>query len=70
MAKGKYDGTLNLPQTDFPMRANLYSRSGDSEFWNEFDVYRKVQTANAGKPQFILHDGLLMPTAIFIWVIP
>ncbi|MFY9119825.1 MAG: isoleucine--tRNA ligase [Syntrophomonadaceae bacterium] len=58
MAKGKYDGTLNLPQTDFPMRANLPNREPEIlEFWNEFDVYRKVQTANAGKPQFILHDG-------------
>lgn len=58
MAKGKYDGTLNLPQTDFPMRANLPNREPEIlEFWNEFDVYRKVQTANAGKRQFILHDG-------------
>jgi len=49
---------LNLPQTDFPMRANLPNREPEIlEFWNEFDVYRKVQTANAGKPQFILHDG-------------
>ena len=58
MAKGKYDATLNLPQTDFPMRANLPNREPEIlEFWKGIDVYRKVQTANAGKPQFILHDG-------------
>jgi isoleucyl-tRNA synthetase len=58
MAKGKYDGTLNLPRTDFPMRANLPKREPEIlEFWNEIDIYKKVQEANAGKPQFILHDG-------------
>ncbi len=58
MAKGKYDGTLNLPRTDFPMRANLPKREPEIlEFWNEIDIYKKVQEANTGKPQFILHDG-------------
>ncbi len=58
MAKGKYDGTLNLPRTDFPMRANLPKREPEIlDFWNKIDVYHKVQEKNAGKPTFILHDG-------------
>jgi isoleucyl-tRNA synthetase len=58
MAKGKYDGTLNLPRTDFPMRANLPKREPEIlEFWTEIAIYKKVQEANTGKPQFILHDG-------------
>lgn len=58
MAKGKYDGTLNLPQTDFPMRANLPKREPEIEkFWEEIDVYKLVQEKNKGNKQFILHDG-------------
>ncbi|MEN6349784.1 MAG: isoleucine--tRNA ligase [Syntrophomonas sp.] len=58
MAKGKYDGTLNLPRTDFPMRASLPAREPEIlEFWNKIDIYKKVQEKNAGQKQFILHDG-------------
>ena len=58
MAKGKYDGTLNLPQTDFPMRANLPKREPEIlEFWDEKQIYEKVQEKNQGKEKFILHDG-------------
>ena len=58
MAKGKYDATLNLPRTDFPMRANLPSREPEIlKFWESIDIYHQVQKANAGKPKFILHDG-------------
>lgn len=58
MAKGKYDGTLNLPQTAFPMRANLPTKEPEIlAFWGKIGLYRKVQEKNAGKPQFILHDG-------------
>ncbi|ABI68277.1 isoleucine--tRNA ligase [Syntrophomonas wolfei] len=58
MAKGKYDGTLNLPQTGFPMRANLPQREPEIlKFWDEIDIYRRIQEKNAGRPQFILHDG-------------
>ena len=58
MAKGKYDDTLNLPQTDFPMRANLPNKEPEIlDFWNKIDVYARVQEKNAGKPTFILHDG-------------
>ncbi|HWP98027.1 MAG TPA: isoleucine--tRNA ligase [Syntrophomonadaceae bacterium] len=58
MAKGKYDGTLNLPQTDFPMRANLPTKEPEIlAQWAEMDLYNKVQEHNQGKPKFILHDG-------------
>lgn len=58
MGKGKYDSTLNLPQTEFPMKANLPTREPEFlKFWEENDIYHKVQEKNAGKPKFILHDG-------------
>ncbi|MGS0764746.1 isoleucine--tRNA ligase [Syntrophomonas curvata] len=58
MAKGKYDATLNLPRTDFPMRANLPAKEPEIlDYWNKIDVYQKVQEKNSGKPSFILHDG-------------
>ncbi len=58
MAKGKYDGTLNLPRTDFPMRANLPKREPEIEaFWENNEIYQKVQKKNNGRPMFILHDG-------------
>ncbi|KKM12416.1 isoleucine--tRNA ligase [Clostridiales bacterium PH28_bin88] len=53
-----YSKTLNLPQTDFPMRANLPQREPEMlEFWERVDIYRKVQEGTAGRPKFILHDG-------------
>lgn len=58
MAKGKYDETLNLPKTEFPMRANLPNREPEiQKFWEEIDIYKEVQNKNAGKAKFILHDG-------------
>ncbi|MGE5395973.1 MAG: class I tRNA ligase family protein [Chitinophagales bacterium] len=58
MAKGKYDETLNLMKTDFPMRANLPTREPETlKFWDENDIYGRVQENNRGKKQFILHDG-------------
>jgi len=53
-----YSRTLNLPRTDFPMRANLPRREPEIlRFWDEIDIYRLVQEKNAGRPKFILHDG-------------
>lgn len=58
MAKGQYDTTLNLPKTQFPMRANLPKREPEiMEFWEKIGLYEKVQDKNSGKPTFILHDG-------------
>lgn len=58
MAKGKYDSSLNLPQTEFPMRANLPEREPQLlKFWEDIDIYQLVQEKNQGKEKFILHDG-------------
>ncbi|MCE9626002.1 MAG: isoleucine--tRNA ligase [Deltaproteobacteria bacterium] len=54
----EYKDTLNLPQTDFPMKANLAQR--EPEFlkkWDETRIYDKGIQKNAGKPKFVLHDG-------------
>ncbi len=53
-----YNGTLNLPQTQFPMRAALAKREPDMlTAWYELDLYHEVLKKNAGKPSFVLHDG-------------
>ncbi len=53
-----YGKTLNLPQTDFPMRANLPQREPEIlRKWEEMDIYHKQLSQNEGKPVFILHDG-------------
>lgn len=53
-----YGKTLNLPKTDFPMRANLPERELEFlKFWEENDIYSKVQEKNRGRQKFILHDG-------------
>ncbi len=53
-----YKDTLNLPQTGFPMKANLSQREPEMlKFWEETAVYRKLQEKNAGNESYILHDG-------------
>ena len=53
-----YGKLLNLPETDFPMRGNLPQKEPDIQsWWNEIDIYNKVQTQQKGKPKFVLHDG-------------
>ena len=54
----KYDVTLNLPKTDFPMRAGLPKREPEMlKHWQELDVYNEMLKKNEGNPQFNLHDG-------------
>lgn len=53
-----YNKTINLPRTDFPMRAGLPKREPDMlKAFEEAGIYRKLMEKNAGKPKFILHDG-------------
>ncbi len=53
-----YTATLNLPQTDFPMRAGLPQREpGFLDRWTALDLYREIKKTNSGKPVFVLHDG-------------
>ena len=56
--KKDYGKTLNLPKTDFPMRANLPEREPDiEEKVFENDLYEKILKKNEGKESFVLHDG-------------
>ena len=53
-----YKHTLNLPETDFPMRGNLAKREPETlARWAEMDLYKAIRTARAGCEKFILHDG-------------
>lgn len=53
-----YRDTLNLPQTDYPMRGNLPQREPEIlKKWEEKNIYQEVQKAGEGKELFILHDG-------------
>ncbi len=54
----EYKDTLNLPQTEFPMKANLNQREPEMlKFWAERSIYRKLQEKNQGDKSYILHDG-------------
>ncbi len=56
--KTDYGKTLNLPETQFPMRGNLPQAEPKVQaWWDEIGIYEKVQKKNAGRPKFILHDG-------------
>ena len=53
-----YKNTLNLPETAFPMKANLTQREPQRlKQWEEMGLYQKMREAGEGKPTFILHDG-------------
>jgi len=53
-----YKSTLNLPETDFPMRGNLPNREpAQVESWLSNDLYKTVRDKMEGRPKFILHDG-------------
>ena len=53
-----YNKTVNLPQTDFAMRASLPKREPDMlKSWYDNDIYHKMIERGKGKPRFILHDG-------------
>ena len=53
-----YNSTVNLPKTDFPMRAALPTREPDMlARWEQEDVYGELLKKNEGKPPFSLHDG-------------
>lgn len=53
-----YRDTMNLPETEFPMRGNLPQREPEIlKKWEDNNLYEEVQKARAGRPKFILHDG-------------
>lgn len=53
-----YNSTLNLPKTDFPMRAGLpKSEPVTLKNWEDEKIYENLMKINEGKPLFVLHDG-------------
>ncbi|HBT00216.1 MAG TPA: isoleucine--tRNA ligase [Citreicella sp.] len=53
-----YKDTLNLPQTDFPMRAGLPQREpGWLAQWDRIGIYDRLRAKGEGRPVFTLHDG-------------
>jgi len=53
-----YKDTLNLPTTEFPMKANLSQREpGYLQRWEDEKIYQQIRQQRHGKAKFILHDG-------------
>lgn len=53
-----FKDTLNLPQTDFPMKANLTQREpAILKFWEQNKIYEKLQKKNKKDKTYLLHDG-------------
>ncbi|MBD3767613.1 MAG: isoleucine--tRNA ligase [Gammaproteobacteria bacterium] len=53
-----YKSTLNLPDTQFPMRGDLPKREPERlKAWQEGNVYGQMRAARQGRPSFVLHDG-------------
>lgn len=53
-----YKNTLNLPTTDFPMKADLAKREPEIlRRWDQIHLYQKIQQQGKDRPSFILHDG-------------
>jgi isoleucyl-tRNA synthetase len=53
-----YKDTINLPRTDFPMKANLTTREPELlKWWEEGRLYQRIQESRKGRELFVLHDG-------------
>jgi isoleucyl-tRNA synthetase len=53
-----YKNTLNLPRTDFPMKADLVTREPERlEQWANSKLYERIRAQRAGGRKFVLHDG-------------
>jgi len=53
-----YKDTLNLPKTEFPMRAQLAAREPEMvAFWDSLGLYQRLRAARVGRPRYVLHDG-------------
>ena len=54
----EYKDTLNLPRTDFAMKADLVTREPERlKKWEAANLYAKIQEARQGAQKFVLHDG-------------
>ncbi len=54
----EWKDTVNLPRTDFPMKANLPTSEPETlARWAAMDLYGKIRARRKGAPKFVLHDG-------------
>ena len=54
----EWKDTVNLPRTEFPMKANLAtSEASTLAHWKAIDLYGKIRARREGAPKFVLHDG-------------
>ncbi|MBI3400611.1 MAG: isoleucine--tRNA ligase [Acidobacteria bacterium] len=54
----EWKDTVNLPRTEFPMKANLPTAEPETlARWQAMDLYGKIRARRAGAPKFVLHDG-------------
>src|SRR5215213_5974783 len=54
----EWKDTVNLPRTDFPMKANLPTAEPEAlARWAAISLYGKIREHRAGAPKFVLHDG-------------
>jgi len=54
----EWKDTVNLPRTDFPMKANLPTSEPDTlARWTAMDLYGRIRARRKGAPKFVLHDG-------------
>src|SRR5205814_1252206 len=54
----EWKDTVNLPRTEFPMKANLQTVEPEwLERWSAMDLYGKIRARRQGAPKFVLHDG-------------
>ena len=54
----EWKDTVNLPRTDFPMKANLPTSEPETlARWTAMDLYGKIRERRKGAPKFVLHDG-------------
>jgi isoleucyl-tRNA synthetase len=53
-----YKQTINLPQTDFPMKADLAAREPAMiQAWEQKGIYKRMREVARGRKRFVLHDG-------------
>ena len=53
-----YKKSLNLPKTEFPMKANLSKREPEQlKNWEDTRLHDRVRSSSKGREKFILHDG-------------
>ena len=60
--------TINLPKTDFPMKADLPKNEPKMlARWEQEKLYDRIRAARKGSPSYILHDGPPYTVAPFTW---